>query len=91
MSKKKDEKVPDSPEKDEVKSSKRKKKIKPEPVYSTLVSLVDTVKDDEDLLDKLVRSGYYNDYQKELEYIRLGYTIAPSVNVEEFYKKIKNI
>ena len=57
-------------------------------VLGILIDLIEGLEDKDNLLNRLIDSGYYRDYQKELRYKELGYDIAPYVDVNEFYKKI---
>lgn len=99
MSKKdeKDEEVPmvePSKKKEKKKSASKKRKDvraskveSEEVILSTYYDLINNIQDD-DLLNKLIESDCYNDYHKELRYRDLGYSIAPYVNIKEFYEKI---
>ena len=78
--------------KDTKKSSKRKKpsaKKTKNVELSTLVELVESLEDKENIFLRLSINDYFNQYMEEMEYCRKGYEIAPYIRVDEFNKKMK--
>ena len=93
--KKKEEDVSNETPTKEVEETKKKnnatkpKKEKNVELY-TLIDLVDKFKtEDNEIVIKLAKNGYYNRYNREKELHDSGYTIAPTMSITEFKKIIK--
>ena len=65
-----------------------KTKIVEESVKRTLLDLIDNMEDSSLIFEKLMRHGYYEQYQEERDLKNKGYKITPTITKEEFEKII---